>query len=85
MSDTTGTIVIILGIAISLVGLYLLSRTKRQGLGLLVMIVGFTFAGTGLRTLEGTVEDRPPAPDIEAVAAAILDGTFERSTGVEVK
>jgi hypothetical protein len=61
MSDTTGTIVIILGIAISLVGLYLLSRTKRQGLGLLVMIVGFTFAGTGLLTLEGTVEDRPPA------------------------
>jgi histidine ammonia-lyase len=31
------------------------------------------------------VDDRPPAPDIEAVAAAILDGTFERSCGVEVK
>jgi histidine ammonia-lyase len=31
------------------------------------------------------VEDRPPAPDIERVAAAILDGTFVRSCGVEVK
>ena len=61
MSDTTGTIVIILGIAVSLVGLYLLSRTKRQALGLIVMIAGFTFAGTGLLTLEGTVEERPPA------------------------
>ena len=61
MSDTTGTIVIIVGLAISLVGLYLLARTKRQALGLLVMIVGFVFAGTGLLTLEGTVEERPPA------------------------
>jgi histidine ammonia-lyase len=31
------------------------------------------------------VEDRPPAPDIEQIAAAILDGTFERACGVEVK
>ncbi len=69
MSDTTGTIVIILGLAISLVGLYLLSRTKRQGLGLLVIIVGFTFAGTGLLTLEGTVEERPPVTSVASPAA----------------
>ncbi|HVL69339.1 MAG TPA: histidine ammonia-lyase [Vicinamibacterales bacterium] len=30
-------------------------------------------------------DDRPPAPDIERIAAAILDGSFERSCGVEVK
>lgn len=69
MSETTGTIVIIVGIAISLVGLFLLSRTKRQGLGLLVIIVGFTFAGTGLLTLEGTVEERPPATSVASPAA----------------
>lgn len=69
MSDTTGTIVIVVGLAISLVGLYLLARTKRQGLGLLVMIVGFTFAGTGLLTLEGTVEERPPATTVASPAA----------------
>jgi len=69
MSDTTGTIVIVVGLAISLVGLYLLARTKRQGLGLLVMIVGFTFAGTGLLTLEGTVEERPPATAVASPAA----------------
>lgn len=60
MSDTTGTIVIIAGIIVSLVGLYLLARTRRQALGLFVIIAGFTFAGTGLLTLEGTVEERPP-------------------------
>jgi histidine ammonia-lyase len=31
------------------------------------------------------VADRPPAPDLERIAAVILDGTFERSCGVEVK
>ena len=31
------------------------------------------------------VEDRPPSPDIEQIAARILDGTFERACGVEVK
>jgi hypothetical protein len=70
MSDTTGTIVIVVGIAISLVGLYLLSRTRRQGLGLIVIIVGFTFAGTGLLTLEGTVEERPPATSAASTPAA---------------
>ena len=30
-------------------------------------------------------EDRPPAPDIERIAAAILDGSFVRACGVEVK
>jgi hypothetical protein len=72
MSDTTGTIVIIVGIAISLVGLYLLSRTRRQALGLLVIIAGFTIAGTGLLTIEGTVEERPPvtvAPSQSATPA----------------
>jgi histidine ammonia-lyase len=29
--------------------------------------------------------DRPPSPDIEAIAAIIADGTFERSCGMEVK
>jgi histidine ammonia-lyase len=31
------------------------------------------------------VGDRPPAPDIEAVAAMILSGMFERACGTEVK
>ena len=31
------------------------------------------------------VDDRPPAPDIERIAESILDGTFERACGVEVK
>ncbi|MDQ3489132.1 MAG: histidine ammonia-lyase, partial [Acidobacteriota bacterium] len=30
-------------------------------------------------------DDRPPAPDIERIAAAIVDGSFERACGVEVK
>jgi histidine ammonia-lyase len=43
-------------------------------------------AHTFVRTIVSTlVEDRPPAPDIEAIAAKILDGTFERACGVEVK
>jgi histidine ammonia-lyase len=29
--------------------------------------------------------DRPPAPDIEAVAGLILSGAFERACGAEVK
>ena len=29
--------------------------------------------------------DRPPAPDIEAIAAIIADGTLERTTAIEVK
>jgi hypothetical protein len=69
MSDTTGAIVIIAGIAVSLVGLYFLSRTPRQALGLLIIIVGFTIAGTGLLTLEGTVEERPPATETASPAA----------------
>jgi len=31
------------------------------------------------------IEDRPPAPDIEAVADTILSGSFARSCGLEVK
>lgn len=31
------------------------------------------------------VEDRSPAPDIERLAASILDGSFERSCGAQVK
>jgi histidine ammonia-lyase len=39
-----------------------------------------------VRTLAPTLtDDRPPAPDIEAIAAVILDGSFERACGVEVK
>jgi histidine ammonia-lyase len=30
-------------------------------------------------------DDRPPAPDIEAIAAAIVDGSVVRACGVEVK
>jgi histidine ammonia-lyase len=30
-------------------------------------------------------DDRPPAPDIEAIAARILDGSFVSASGVEVK
>ena len=38
------------------------------------------------RTIAPTLrEDRPPAPDIEAIAASILDGSFERACGLEVK
>lgn len=80
MSDTVGTIVIIVGIAISLVGFYLLSRTRRQGLGLLIIIAAFTFAGTGLLTLEGTVEERPPvtaAPSASATPAPQGDGVAD--------
>ncbi|MBA2302198.1 MAG: histidine ammonia-lyase [Acidobacteria bacterium] len=31
------------------------------------------------------IEDRPPAPDIEAIADTILNGSFARACGVEVK
>lgn len=62
MSDTVGIIVIIGGLLISAAGLYFLSRTPRQVLGMAVMIVGFTIAGTGLLTIEDTtVEERTPA------------------------
>lgn len=62
MSETVGIIVIIGGLIISAIGFYLLSRTQRQPLGLLIVIVGFTIAGTGLLTIEDTtVEERPPA------------------------
>jgi len=30
-------------------------------------------------------DDRPPAPDIEAIAASILDGAFVRACAAEVK
>ena len=41
---------------------------------------------TFVRSLAPTlVDDRPPAPDLERIAAAILDGTFERACAVEVK
>ena len=30
-------------------------------------------------------DDRPPSPDIERIASALLDGTFERACSVEVK
>jgi histidine ammonia-lyase len=30
-------------------------------------------------------DDRPPAPDIERIAATVVDGSFERACGVDVK
>ena len=39
-----------------------------------------------VRSLAPTLtDDRPPAPDIEAIAAALLDGAFVRACGAEVK
>jgi histidine ammonia-lyase len=39
-----------------------------------------------VRTLAPTLTaDRPPAPDIDAIAATLLDGSFERACGMEVK
>jgi histidine ammonia-lyase len=39
-----------------------------------------------VRSLAPTLTtDRPPAPDIEAISAAILDGAIERACGAEVK
>jgi histidine ammonia-lyase len=37
------------------------------------------------RAVPALADDRPPAPDIEAIAAMILDGTLIGSCGVEVK
>jgi histidine ammonia-lyase len=31
------------------------------------------------------IDDRPPSPDIERIASALLDGSFERACGVDVK
>jgi histidine ammonia-lyase len=39
-----------------------------------------------VRTMAPTLtDDRPPAPDIERMALAIVDGSFERACGAEVK
>ena len=39
-----------------------------------------------VRTIAPTLsDDRPPAPDIERIAACIVDGSFERACGVDVK
>lgn len=62
MSDTVGVIVILIGLALSGVGLYLLSRTRRQGLGLALMLVGLFAAGTGFLAIDDSqVTERPPA------------------------
>ena len=62
MSETTGIIVIIGGLAISAAGFLAMTRTHRQPLGFAIMVVGFAIAGTGLLTIEDTtVEERPPA------------------------
>jgi hypothetical protein len=61
MSESVGIFVIIAGLAISAGGLFLLTRSQRQVLGLVLMVLGFTLAGTGLLTIEDTVvEERPP-------------------------
>lgn len=62
MSDTVGVIVILAGLAVSGVGLWLLSRTRRQPLGLALMVVGLIAAGTGFLAIDDTqVIERPPA------------------------
>jgi hypothetical protein len=62
MSETTGIVVILGGLAVSAIGLYVLSRSNRQVIGLVLILIGFSLAGTGLLTLESTeVVDRPPA------------------------
>ena len=62
MSETTGIIVTVVGIAISAAGMYLLSQTVRQKLGLLLVIAGFTIAGAGMLALgDDWVQERPPA------------------------
>lgn len=62
MSETTGIVVILGGLAVSAIGLYVLSRSNRQVIGLVLIVIGFSLAGTGLLTLESTeVVDRPPA------------------------
>lgn len=39
-----------------------------------------------VRTIAPTLtDDRPPSPDIERIASALLDGAFERACGAEVK
>lgn len=69
MSDTVGIIVIVVGIAISAVGMWYLARTRRQVLGLAILVVGLMGAGTGLLTIEDTeVTERTPAT-IESGAA----------------
>lgn len=61
MSEIVGIIVIVAGLLVSAVGMYYLARTSRQVIGLLIMIIGFTLAGTGLLTIEDTtVEERTP-------------------------
>ncbi|MDQ4045051.1 MAG: hypothetical protein M3173_06350 [Chloroflexota bacterium] len=61
MSDTTGNVIIIVGLAISAIGLLVMVRSKRELLGFAVMVVGFMLAGIGTLTLEDTVvEERPP-------------------------
>ena len=73
MSETTGIIVILVGILISGAGFYLLARTNRQAIGFMVMFIGFTTAGAGLLTIEDTVvEERPP---VTAAAPIELDST----------
>ena len=37
------------------------------------------------RSCRRSTDDRPPAPDIEAIAASIVDGSLERACGAEVK
>jgi hypothetical protein len=62
MSETVGIIVVIIGVAVSIGGFMLLTRTRRQALGFLIMLLGFTFAGVGLLATDDTqVQERPPA------------------------
>ncbi|HEV2128877.1 MAG TPA: hypothetical protein VGR22_09690 [Thermomicrobiales bacterium] len=61
MSETTGAVVIIVGLAISAVGFLLMVRSQREVLGFAIIVVGFMLAGTGMLTIEDTVvEERTP-------------------------
>jgi hypothetical protein len=62
MSETTGIIVAIVGIAISGAGMYVLTRSPRQMLGFLVVAAGLTIAGVGLLAIgDDWVQERTPA------------------------
>lgn len=71
MSETVGFILIIIGVAASLVGLLLLSRTARQALGLALMAGGLVVAGVGWLAVDQTQVGDPPGaatPSDEATA-----------------
>ncbi len=62
MSETVGIILIFAGIGASGAGMYFLSQSKRQVIGLALMVIGLFVAGIGFLAIDDTqVEERPPA------------------------